>query len=82
VTVQHAAAAWRATRVCGTTGLASPRDQPRHGACGPEPPIEAYLFAAAIYLCCTFCLIGIFKLLERHFLGYLAPRTVQRPALG
>ena len=45
-------------------------------------PFEAYLFAAAIYLCCTFCLIGIFKLLERHFLGYLAPRTGQRPTLG
>jgi arginine/ornithine transport system permease protein len=38
-------------------------------------PFEAYLFAAAIYLCCTFCLIGVFKPLERHFLAHLAPRT-------
>ena len=38
-------------------------------------PFEAYLFAAAIYLCCTFCLIGVFKLPERHFLAHLAPRT-------
>ena len=37
-------------------------------------PFEAYLFAAAIYLSCTFCLIGIFKLAERHFLAHLAPR--------
>ena len=37
-------------------------------------PFEAYLFAAAIYLCCTFILIGIFKLTERHFLAHLAPR--------
>ncbi len=37
-------------------------------------PFEAYLFAAAIYLCCTFCLIGIFKVAERHFLAHLAPR--------
>ncbi len=37
-------------------------------------PFEAYLAAAAIYLTCTFCLIGIFKLLEGHFLVHLAPR--------
>lgn len=37
-------------------------------------PFEAYLFAAAIYLACTFCLIGIFKLAERHYLAHLAPR--------
>jgi len=37
-------------------------------------PFEAYLAAAAIYLCATFCLIGIFKLTERHFLAHLAPR--------
>ena len=37
-------------------------------------PFEAYLFAAAIYLCITFALIGASKLLERRFLGYLAPR--------
>ena len=37
-------------------------------------PFEAYLAAAAIYLTCTFCLIGIFKLLERHYLAHLAPR--------
>jgi len=37
-------------------------------------PFEAYLFAAAIYLVATFCLIGVFKLAERHFLAHLAPR--------
>ena len=37
-------------------------------------PFEAYLAAAAIYRTCTFCLIGVFKLVERHFLAHLAPR--------
>ena len=37
-------------------------------------PFEAYLFAAGIYLVATFALIGFFKLAERHFLAYLAPR--------
>lgn len=37
-------------------------------------PFEAYLAAAAIYLACTFCLIGLFKLTEQHFLAHLAPR--------
>ena len=37
-------------------------------------PFEAYLFAAGIYLLATFMLIGFFKLAERHFLAYLAPR--------
>ncbi|MBL8339459.1 MAG: ABC transporter permease subunit [Rhodoferax sp.] len=37
-------------------------------------PFEAYLAAAAIYLSCTFCLIGLFKLAERRFLAHLAPR--------
>ena len=37
-------------------------------------PFEAYLAAAAIYLVASFCLIGIFKLAERHFLAYLSPR--------
>ena len=37
-------------------------------------PFEAYLAAAAIYLTCTFCLIGLFKWVERHFLAHLAPR--------
>lgn len=36
-------------------------------------PFEAYLFAALIYLCVTFCLIGVFKLAERHFLAHLTP---------
>jgi arginine/ornithine transport system permease protein len=38
-------------------------------------PFEAYLAAAAIYLTASFCLIGVFKLSERHLLAYLAPRT-------
>ena len=37
-------------------------------------PFEAYLAAAAIYLCATFCLIGLFRLAERRFLAHLAPR--------
>jgi arginine/ornithine transport system permease protein len=37
-------------------------------------PFEAYLAAAAIYLVATFCLIGVFRLAERHFLAHLAPR--------
>ena len=37
-------------------------------------PFEAYLAAAAIYLTASFCLIGLFKLSERHLLAYLAPR--------
>ncbi len=37
-------------------------------------PFEAYLAAAAIYLIATFFLIAIFKLSERYFLAYLAPR--------
>lgn len=38
-------------------------------------PFEAYLAAAAIYLSVTFSLIGVFRMLEKHFLAYLAPRT-------
>jgi arginine/ornithine transport system permease protein len=37
-------------------------------------PFEAYLAAAAIYLCASFCLIGLFKLTELRLLAYLAPR--------
>ena len=37
-------------------------------------PFEAYLFAGAIYLTLTFCLIGVFRLTERRYLAYLAPR--------
>ena len=37
-------------------------------------PFEAYLFAGAIYLPLTFCLIGVFRLTERRYLAYLAPR--------
>jgi arginine/ornithine transport system permease protein len=38
-------------------------------------PFEAYLFAAGIYLCITFTLIGLFRTAERRFLAHLAPRT-------
>lgn len=38
-------------------------------------PFEAYLAAAVIYLCVTFALIGCFRLLEKRFLAYLAPRA-------
>ena len=37
-------------------------------------PFEAYLAAAALYLVCTFALIGLFKLAERRFCAYLSPR--------
>lgn len=37
-------------------------------------PFEAYMFAAGLYLCITFALVGLFKLAERRFLAYLAPR--------
>lgn len=37
-------------------------------------PFEAYIAAAVIYLVASFCLIGTFKLAERHFLAHLAPR--------
>ena len=37
-------------------------------------PFEAYTFAAGLYLCITFALVGLFKLAERRFLAYLAPR--------
>lgn len=38
-------------------------------------PFEAYFFAAGIYLCITFALIGMFRSAERRFLAHLAPRT-------
>jgi len=37
-------------------------------------PFEAYLFAAGLYLVITFALVGLFRLAERRFLAYLAPR--------
>ncbi|MFM2036302.1 MAG: hypothetical protein RL459_1567 [Pseudomonadota bacterium] len=37
-------------------------------------PFEAYMFAAGLYLCITFALVGLFKLAERRFLAYMAPR--------
>ncbi len=40
-------------------------------------PFEAYLFAGFIYLLLTFALSGIFKLMERRYLGFLAPRSTQ-----
>ena len=38
-------------------------------------PFEAYLTAAVIYQCVTFALIGCFRLLEKRYMAYLAPRT-------
>jgi arginine/ornithine transport system permease protein len=37
-------------------------------------PFEAYIAAAAIYLVASFALILAFRMAEKHFLGYLAPR--------
>ena len=38
-------------------------------------PFEAYIAAAALYLTVTFTLVGIFRLAERRYLAYLAPRA-------
>ena len=37
-------------------------------------PFQAFLAAGAIYLVASFVLIGLFRLAEQRFLGYLAPR--------
>jgi arginine/ornithine transport system permease protein len=37
-------------------------------------PFEAYITAGALYLCLTFVLVQLFKLAERRWLGYMAPR--------
>lgn len=37
-------------------------------------PFEAYITAGAFYLCLTFILVRLFKLAERRWLGYMAPR--------
>lgn len=38
-------------------------------------PFEAYLTAGAFYLAVTFILVRLFRLAERRWLAYLAPRT-------
>jgi arginine/ornithine transport system permease protein len=38
-------------------------------------PFEAYLLAAAVYLCITFLIVGGFKWLEKRYLVHLRPRT-------
>lgn len=37
-------------------------------------PFEAFITAGLFYLCLTFILVRLFKLAERHWLAYLAPR--------
>jgi len=37
-------------------------------------PFEAYITAGVFYLCLTFLLVRLFKVAERRWLGYLAPR--------
>ncbi|RJG09928.1 ABC transporter permease [Pseudomonas cavernicola] len=37
-------------------------------------PFEAFITAGAFYLCLTFVLVRLFKLAERRWLAYLAPR--------
>lgn len=37
-------------------------------------PFEAYVIAGVFYLALTFILVRLFKLAERHWLAYLAPR--------
>ncbi len=37
-------------------------------------PFEAYITAGVFYLCLTFILVRLFKMAERRWLGYLAPR--------
>ncbi|KTB62985.1 ABC transporter permease [Pseudomonas syringae] len=39
-------------------------------------PFEAYVTAGVFYLCLTFILVRLFKMAERRWLGYLAPRKV------
>lgn len=38
-------------------------------------PFEAFITAAAFYLCLTFVLVGMFHLAEKRWLAHLAPRT-------
>ena len=37
-------------------------------------PFEAFITAGLFYLCLTFILVRLFKLAERRWLAYLAPR--------
>lgn len=37
-------------------------------------PFEAFITAGLFYLCLTFILVRLFKMAERRWLGYLAPR--------
>lgn len=37
-------------------------------------PFEAFIAAALIYLTATFSLVGFFRVCEKHFLAYMAPR--------
>lgn len=39
-------------------------------------PFEAYITAGVFYLCLTFILVRLFRIAERRWLGYLAPRKV------
>ncbi|MCO8164436.1 ABC transporter permease [Pseudomonas sp. 21LCFQ010] len=39
-------------------------------------PFEAYITAGVFYLCLTFVLVRLFRIAERRWLGYLAPRKV------
>jgi arginine/ornithine transport system permease protein len=38
-------------------------------------PYEAFLTAAAFYMALTFTIVGLFRLLERHWHAHLKPRT-------
>ena len=38
-------------------------------------PYEAFLTAAAFYMVLTFTIVGLFRLLERHWHAHLKPRT-------
>lgn len=38
-------------------------------------PFEAFITAGIIYMLLTFCLVGIFRMAENHWLGHLRPRT-------
>jgi arginine/ornithine transport system permease protein len=37
-------------------------------------PFDGFIFAALVYLCLTFGILGIFKQLEKRMLGHLQPR--------
>ena len=44
-------------------------------------PVEAFGTVAVFYFLLTFAMVGVFKLLERHFLAHLRPRDALQPTV-